>query len=331
MQYRSVKGFTGFAQLGLLLVFLGVGFILAGIAQLIIGMRMVPSGTGMADLGDAMLKAMLDPKNVGMARLAQVLGTFFLLFIPAVLYSWVTNGRDKFWLGFNKYVNGYQVVIGFLIIFAANIFAAPLADFSKAVVANFPSLDATARQLEATYNEQVLALSNLKSWPEFLMALFIIAFFPAMFEEVFFRGALQNLLEKWWRNPFLAILVTSLLFSFIHLSIYLFLSRAVLGFVLGVMYHKTKNIWVNIIAHFLNNAIAVGQLFYMNQQNQKLDISKLDPKVDWWYGVIALLALVFLIRMLEKYSKQNRADIDAKEQLLLSRHTPANPFEIEAR
>ena len=102
-----------------------------------------------------------------------------------------------------------------------------------------------------------------------------------------------------------------------------------LGFVLGLMYHKTKNIWVNIIAHFLNNAIAVAQLFYMNQQNQKLDISKIDPKVDWWYGIIALIGLVFLVRLLEKYSKQNRVNIEAKEQLLLSRHNPANPFELE--
>ncbi|HMJ48809.1 MAG TPA: CPBP family intramembrane glutamic endopeptidase, partial [Ferruginibacter sp.] len=152
-------------------------------------------------------------------------------------------------------------------------------------------------------------------------------FFPAMFEEVFFRGGLQNLLERWWKNPFLAILVTSLLFSFIHLSIYLFLSRAVLGFVLGLMYHKTRNIWVNIIAHFLNNSIAVAQLFYMNLQKQKLDISKIDPKIDWWYGIIALIATVFLIRLLERYSKQNRANIEAKEQLLLARHAPANPFE----
>lgn len=123
----------------------------------------------------------------------------------------------------------------------------------------------------------------------------------------------------------MAILVTSFIFSFIHLSIYLFLSRAVLGFVLGLMYHKTKNIWVNIIAHFLNNAIAVAQLFYMSRQTKKIDISKIDPKVEWWYGIIALIALVFLFRLLERYSNQNRLNIHSKEQLLLSK-TTGNPF-----
>jgi membrane protease YdiL (CAAX protease family) len=192
MPYRSIKGYTGFGQLGLLLVFLGLGFILAGGAQLIIAMKIVPEGTPFANLGDAMLKAMLDPANVSYARLAQVLGTFFLLFIPAVLFSWISNGKNTWWLGFNKYVNIYQVLLGFLIIFTANILAAPLADMSKALISHLPSLDKMAKSLEEAYNEQVLVLSNLKSWPELIMALAIMAFFPAMFEEMFFRGAIAK-------------------------------------------------------------------------------------------------------------------------------------------
>lgn len=111
-----------------------------------------------------------------------------------------------------------------------------------------------------------------------------MAFFPALFEEVFFRGALQNLLVRWWKAPLLAIVVTSFIFSFIHLSVYLFISRALLGFILGLLYYRTKNIWVNVIAHFLNNVIAVTQLFVMSNQKEKMDISKLEPiaLVGWF-------------------------------------------------
>ena len=326
MQYRSVKGFTGFGQLGMLFVFLGLGFILAGGVQLIIGLQMIPSGTAFKDMGNAMLEAMTKPENVGLARLAQVSGTFLLLFIPAVLFSWVTNGRNKFWLGFNPYVNAYQVLLGFLIIFAANILAAPLADISKAVITHFPSIDAAAKNLEKAYDEQVVILSNLKSWPEFLMAIVIMAFFPALFEEVFFRGAMQGLLVRWWKKPLLAILVTSLVFSLIHSSIYLFVSRAALGFALGLMYHTSKNIWVNVIAHFLNNAIAVAQLFYMSTSKQKIDPGKLDPKVEWWVGLIALLALFFLFRLLHKVSKNNGTKIDMQEQLIVVKDNSYDPF-----
>ncbi|MEP7163467.1 MAG: CPBP family intramembrane glutamic endopeptidase [Ferruginibacter sp.] len=326
MQYRSVRGFTGFGQLGTLFVFWGLGFILAAGVQLIIGLQMIPPGTAFKDMGNAMLEAMTRPENVGYTRMLQVLGTFCLLFIPAILYSWITNGRNKFWLGFNPYVSVYQLLIGFLIIFCANILAAPIEDICKTVIVHFPTVDSMAKKLENMYNEQVIILSNLKSWPEFLMAIAIMAFFPALFEEVFFRGAMQDLLVRWWKKPLLAILVTSLVFSLIHSSIYLFVSRAALGFALGLMYHVSKNIWVNVIAHFLNNAIALAQLFYMSTAKQKIDPGKLDPKVSWWVAVIALAALYLLFRQLQKISRNNKAKIDMQERLIVVKDNSYDPF-----
>ena len=326
MEYKSIKGYSGLGQFGILLVFLGLGFILAGGAQLLIAFQLIPAGTGLQDMGDALIKALMLPENIGYARFAQVLGTFLLLFVPALLYSLVTNGRNPFWLGFNKYINSYQVLIGFMIIFAANLMASPLAELSRYVVSFLPSLDTLAQELETAYNDQVMALSNLKSWPEFIMAIAIMAFFPALFEEVFFRGTLQNLLVRWWKAPLAAILVTSLFFSFIHLSVYLFASRAILGFILGLLYHKTKNIWVNVIAHFLNNLIAVSQLFMMSNQKEKMDVSKLDPEMPWWIGVIALAILVFLFKLLDKYSARNLEKIDVKEKLIMAEENVYQPF-----
>lgn len=126
--------------------------------------------------------------------------------------------------------------------------------------------------------------------------------------------------------PLLGILVTSLVFSLIHMSAYLFLSRAVLGFALGLLYFKTKNIWVNVIAHFLNNAIAVTQLFIMSRQQTSISPDKLDPKVPWWTGIIAILVLYLLFRALDKHSAANREKIMAKEQLLLADENVYNPF-----
>lgn len=326
MEYKSIKGYSGLGQFGILLVFLGLGFILAGGAQLLIAFQVIPAGTGLQDMGDALVKALMLPENIGYARFAQVLGTFLLLFVPAVLYSLVTNGRNPFWLGFNNYINTYQVIIGFMIIFAANLMASPLAELSRYVVSFLPSLDTLAQELENAYNDQVMALSNLKSWPEYLVAIVIMAFFPALFEEVFFRGTLQNLLVRWWKAPLVAILVTSLFFSFIHLSVYLFVSRAILGFILGLLYHRTKNIWVNVIAHFLNNLIAVSQLFIMSNQKEKMDVSKLDPEMPWWIGVIALAILVFLFKLLDKYSAGNLEKIDAKEKLIMAEENVYQPF-----
>lgn len=326
MEYRSVKGFTGWGQLGILLIFLGAGFILAAGVQLVIGWQLIPAGLPPDKMAEAMVNAMMLPENVGAARLSQVLGTFFLFFIPSVLFMLVCHGKNTFWLGFNKHINARQILLGFFLIFLANIIANPLVEFSKSLLIHFPKLNALGLIMEAEYTKQVTALSNLKSWGEFLMAIVIMAFFPALFEELFFRGAVQNLLVRWWKKPLLAILITSLLFSLIHMSLFLFLSRAVLGFVLGLMYQKSRNLWVNIIAHFLNNAVAVIQLFWISSHKQQVEIDKLDPDVPWWGGLIALAAATGFFIMFEKVSAKNKTQIAFEEQNLLEHKDNGHPF-----
>ena len=317
MEYRSAKGFTGWGQLGILLIFLGAGFILTAGIQYLIGLQIIPPGVPMDKTGEEMLKAMMQPENVTYARVSQVLSTFSLFCIPAILFMLVCHGKNKFWLGFNKHINSKQIILGFFLIFLANVVANPLAELSKTVLTNFPELNDLGKSMESAYSDQVTALSNLKNWGEFLMALVIMAFLPALFEELFFRGVLQNLLERWWKKPLLAIIVTSLLFSLIHMSVFLFLSRALLGFVLGLMYQRSKNLWVNIIAHFLNNAVALIQLFWISQHTQKVEVDKLDPKVPLWLGLIALAITIGAFLLFEKVSVRNRNQVAFEEQSLL--------------
>jgi hypothetical protein len=325
MQFKSVKGYSGSAQFGMLLLFSLLGFILAIGLQFIVTFKMLPPGASIAD-PEAIKAAMLEPRNLSYARFLQVMSTFILLFIPAVLYSFVANGRNLFWLGFNKYFTIGQVVIAFLITFAAGIALTPLTDMTKSIVAHFPSFDAMARNLELLYDEQARALSNLKSWPEFFMAIVIMAFFPAMFEEVFFRGTMQNLLARWWNKPILAIIVTSLIFSLIHTSVYLFLSRAALGFVLGLIYHKTKNIWLPISAHFLNNLIVLVNLFWMYKTGKKVDLAAADPKFDWWISIPAFIVMVLLFVLLNRISARYRQKVLEKEAALLAHDSMTDPF-----
>jgi membrane protease YdiL (CAAX protease family) len=326
MNYRSVKGFTGWGQLGILLIFLGAGFILAAGVQLVIGWQLIPSGLPPDKMAEAMVNALMQPENIGAARLSQVLGTFFLLFLPAILFMLICHGKNKFWLGFNKHINARQITLGFFLIFLANVIANPLADLSKEILRNLPHLNALGMKMEAEYTRQVMALSNLKSWGEFLMAIVIMAFFPALFEEIFFRGTIQNLLERWWKKPLLAILITSLLFSLIHMSVFLFLSRALLGFVLGLMYQRSKNLWVNIIAHFLNNSVAVIQLFWISTHKQKIEVDKLDPDVPWWAALIALFITIGLFLLFEKVSAKNKTQIAFEEQNLLEQSDILHSF-----
>ena len=325
MEYRSIKGFTGLGQIGFLFAFIGLGFVLTGAVQYIFAMQMLPAGAKLTD-SNVLLQAMLLPQNIGLARASQVLSTLVLFFIPALLYNYVSNGKSLLWLGFSKHINAIQVAIGFLLILFAGIAAAPLADCSKYVVHFLPRLNTFAKSLETAYAAQAAALSNLSSMQEYIVALFIMAFFPALFEEVFFRGALQNLLVRWWQKPILAIIITSVVFSLIHSSVYLFLSRALLGFVLGYMFYITKNIWVNIIAHFINNALVLSALYIYKKKTGKINLDIADPTLHWSAGLLAVGMLVGLFILLYICSKQNSSKIHLQEYAQLQNSATQNPI-----
>ncbi len=326
MEYRTIKGYNGWGQLGMLLVFLGAGFILAAIVQLVVFLGIMPEGTGMAQMPEQMIALTKNPANMRALQLSQVLGTFFLFFLPAYLYSRLVHGKNTFWLGFNKYFTPGQVFLGALAIFLANIVAAPLADISKEIVSHLPALKATAERLEKAYTEQLMAMSNLQSWGDYIIAILIIAFFPAVFEEVFFRGVLQDILVRWWKVPILGIIAASLIFSLIHMSVYLFIPRFVLGLVLGLLYYYSKNIWVNIFAHFINNAFAVSQLFYLNRHNKLIDPSQVDPSFPWWAGVLAAAAIVAVFYYFKQISSQQVLRIETKEAVLSAVKDPFHGF-----
>ena len=315
MEYRSVKGYTGWAQVGFLCVFLAIGIFLAWGIQYFIAQQIMPTGAKISD-NDALVKAMLAPENVNFSRWNQVLSTLALLFLPAIAFNFICNGKSMLWVGFSKHINATQLLIGFVIMFITAIAVSPLAELSKNILTYFPSINVSAKKLEDLYNAQALALSNLKSLPEYIVGLFIMAFFPAVFEEVFFRGTVQNLFMRWLKKPMVAILITSVLFSLVHSSIYLFLSRMALGFTLGLMYYYTKNIWINIVVHFINNSIVLTGLYMMRNKLDKASMEKLDPHPHWLLAVAACGVLVLLFKLLLKNSIQNRAIITEKELAL---------------
>lgn len=319
----SIKGFSPFGQFGILMAFFGAGMIVAAIIQFALALQMLPAGTNMSNMQAGLMKAMQDSKNTTLLQIMQVSGAFFMMFLSSWLYSRITWGKDMIWLGFSKYLNMYQIALGFVLIFLANVISQPLADFTKWAVAHWPEFNAMAQRMEDNYNESVKAISNLQGWGDYILALLVMAFFAALFEEIFFRGALQNILVRWFKNPMAAIIVTSLFFSIVHLSIYLFIPRLILGFVLGLMYQRSKNIWVNTIAHFLNNAIAVTQMFYLAVNKKEIKTDQLDPKVPLWGALLAVGIAVALFYLYEKVSVANRQRIIAKEQVIKA---SADPF-----
>jgi len=156
--------------------------------------------------------------------------------------------------------------------------------------------------LEDEYNSQVQAIMQLKTFGDYLLGLLIMGLLPAICEETLFRGGLQNFLTRWTQRPWLAILVVSILFSAVHFSFYGFFPRMFLGIVLGYIYYYTGSLWLSILAHFFNNAIAVSQVYFSNSPSLK-QMAQENPSLPLVYlGLIAIPFAVALLALLKKIS-----------------------------
>ncbi len=87
-----------------------------------------------------------------------------------------------------------------------------------------------------------------------------LALVPAVCEEFFFRGFLQNALSQKFK-PAAAIFFTAFFFAVFHLNPWLFIFYLVLGAYFGWL-SRRFTIWAAILAHFLNNAYGVAMMHW---------------------------------------------------------------------
>jgi uncharacterized protein len=123
------------------------------------------------------------------------------------------------------------------------------------------SLDEWLRSKEAQETQLTKLFLNMPTAGQMFSNLLLVALAPAILEELFFRGLVQKLVNKWLGNIHFAIIFTSIFFSAVHLSFSGFLPRFLLGFIFGYLFYWTGNIWTTVFAHFLNNAAAVLLVF----------------------------------------------------------------------
>ena len=289
-------------QFGLLLGMVGVGIIAATFFSIIIVELMVPN----AKLFN-LEKDLFNPANASALKVMQLVSTVFMFFLPSFLFALIINKKPFSFLGFNRKASFQQIGLVIVIAFMAIVAGGVLSDLNERIPIS-KHLQESFRKAEDAYQQQVLVIAKMTNFKEYLIALLIIALTPAIVEETFFRGALQKFLVSWFGNPWIAIIVTSIIFSAIHFSYYGFLTRASLGIVLGLLFYYSKNLWLNILAHFLNNAIAVTLLYVYSIQG-KPPKDALDDHFPFLLGLISIATLIYLIVIFKRASEDRLVNV----------------------
>jgi len=288
-----------FGQFGILLGFIGAGLFIGSLLAIITWTLM--TGGGLLTLGRDLLK----PQYANAAKVIQLISTIFTFFVPAYFYALIVNKKPLQQLGFRRLATVKQILLVIIIAILGLLLSGALSEINMLIPIS-KKMAATFQKWEDNYTEQVMLMANMKNLGDYFITLLVIALVPAIVEETLFRGGFQQIFEKWFRNPWMAIIVTSIIFSAIHFSYYGFLPRLALGIMLGLLFYYSRNIWLNILMHFLNNGIAVTQL-YIITRNGKLSKEALDDNFHLGYTsfIVAFFLIVLLYALFKSFKKES--------------------------
>lgn len=200
----------------------------------------------------------------GLVRFFQAVQTITVFIIPAIIANSLLLKKES---RFNAEKFNMRILIAAGLVLVTFLAAMPSLNFLIRLneSLHFPdSLKAMEEKLILLEEERNLITERLlseKTGRSFLFNLLAVAILPAIGEEFFFRGIVQQILSRWFRNIHLAVFLSAALFSAIHLQFFGFIPRFLLGAFFGYLFVWARNIWLPVMAHMVNNALAISLIF----------------------------------------------------------------------
>jgi hypothetical protein len=142
-----------------------------------------------------------------------------------------------------------------------------------------------------------------KSIGVMIFNLLTIGLITAVAEELIFRGVFQQIFYNLFKSGPIAIWVTAFLFSAIHFQFYGFIPRFILGLAFGYLFFWSRNLWLPIIAHFVNNAFPVILVYI-----QGLEKLNTPSDVPLWHQAIYLPFPIVISFVIFYYFRNKKID-----------------------
>ena len=224
--------------------------------------------------------------EIDAVKFIQMLSAIGLFITPTLLYAYLCDFDLKLKLNFNRQTLMLAIAIMLLI----NPFISFIYEWN--ISFNIPEWMLVFDDNAENITKYFLKMNTLG---DLSFNLLVIAIIPAIGEELLFRGFLQQKMTQWLVKPHVAIIITAILFSAIHMQFQGFLPRFALGLVLGYLFYWSSSLWLPILAHLLNNAMTVTFAYPTFS-----DYAYLTENTATWqeafFSFIAVGLLVFLLQ-----------------------------------
>ena len=241
--------------------------------------------------------------NLLFMKLMQIFSSAGMFIVAPITFAFINQQKPKSYFYFDKPLSLNLVFLVIAILFFSN----PVFDLLIKLNQNIPfpdflkTIEDWMKQKEDEVGQLTKQLLVMKTYGDLSVNLLMIAIIPAIGEELFFRGGLQNIFKSWFKNHHLAIWITAILFSAIHLQFFGFFPRLFLGALFGYLLVYGKSIWLPILGHFLNNASAVIYAFILQKNGESLET--LEKAGDYPYPLYAISSIITLVLLLIFYKQ----------------------------
>lgn len=242
------------------------------------------------------------PEAIGFVKFFQVINQIGIFILPVGAYSLFVSTSAGNYLKLDHKPTAVSLLIVGLMVYSILPFLNYMAEFNQNIVLPeaFWGIEQwmKEKELQAAHLTEIFLKTD--SIGGLSINLFIVALIPAIGEELLFRGVLLRLLKEMTKSIHLAVIISALLFSAIHLQFYGFLPRFLLGLILGYSFVFTRNLWVPIFLHFVNNASSVI-IYYLHYNGFiKISMENFGASPNPVFIIGSLLATLWLMIMLRQ-------------------------------
>jgi uncharacterized protein len=256
------------------------------------------------DFAKAMEAPFTHPEFKNSLLLMQGFGTFFgMIVLPYFLLKRQGRSLPEF---FQTYWYSRPVILVIILVIVFMGVNSLFIEWNQNL--RFPG-DEWARKIEETLAEGTKFLTQFDSIWDLVIVFIVIAVVPAIGEEIVFRGMIQNDFYRATGNIHVAIWVSAILFSAIHIQFFGFVPRMLLGALFGYLYYWSGNLWLAVIAHFVNNGFTVIGLYLFQKGIIDVDLEK-TSSTPWQAIVFSAVCTVILLYTYKNFYNNNpKSDI----------------------
>jgi membrane protease YdiL (CAAX protease family) len=282
-----------------------LGLILTGafVGSIFLAALLFLNGATMSDLLDSSAITNASPM---LTRIILILNHAPMFLLPAIV--WAMIYFKKQWLSYlnlNKFPSWIAILAGIVFLMVAYPLVAKSSEWNQRV-----DLPVWMDNMESQTAEILKKILTMNSIGALLVNLLVIAIIPGIGEELIFRGIIQKEIQSYLRNPYVAIILSAIVFSALHLQFEGFLPRFVLGMVLGLLYYWTGNLWVNIAVHAFNNGLQV-LLTYFNPSMIDQDLESSVP-IKWYILLVSILLTTLIGYWFKKQQVLQQVDMESR-------------------